>query len=85
MLWLEASDFPAMRARSEREYLSKQVCAALASMGVLNRQGEARRQLFEYRQLQATQVMLARELGLTPAARMAIKATGSHAALDLPR
>jgi hypothetical protein len=28
--WLEASDFPAVRARSEMEYLSNQVCAALA-------------------------------------------------------
>jgi hypothetical protein len=82
--WLEASDFPAVRAWSEMEYLSNQVYAALASMGVLNRQGEARRLLSEYRQLRATQVMLARELGLTPAARMAIRATGTRTALDLP-
>ena len=82
--WLEASDFPAVRAWSEMEYLSNQVYAALASMGVLNRQGEARRLLSEYRQLRATQVMLARELGLTPAARMALKATGTHAPFDLP-
>src|SRR5712671_5786732 len=81
--WLEASDFPAVRAWSEMEYLSNQVYAALASMGVLNRQGEARRLLSEYRQLRATQVMLARELGLTPAARMAIRATGTRTALDL--
>jgi hypothetical protein len=66
------------------EYRSNQVYAALASMGVLNRQGEARRLLSEYRQLRATQVMLARELGLTPAARIALKATGTHTPFDLP-
>jgi hypothetical protein len=41
--WLEASDFPAVRAWSEMEYLINPVYAELASMGVLNRQGEARR------------------------------------------
>jgi hypothetical protein len=83
MPWLEPSDFPAVRAWAEMEYLSNQVYAALASMGVLNRQGEARRLLSEYRQLRATQVMLARELGMTPASRMAIKATGTHVPFDL--
>lgn len=83
MPWLESSDMPAARAWAELEYLAGQVYAALRGFGVLNREGEARRLLDDYRKLRQTQVVLARELGMTPAARMAIKANGTKAALDL--
>lgn len=83
MPWLEPSDMPAARAWAELEYLAGQVYAALRGLGVLNREGEARRLLDDYRKLRQTQVVLARELGMTPAARMAIKANGTKAALDL--
>jgi hypothetical protein len=83
MPWLEPSDMPAARAWAEFEYLAGQVYAALRGFGVLNREGEARRLLDDYRKLRQTQVVLARELGMTPAARMAIKANGTKAALDL--
>jgi hypothetical protein len=83
MPWLEPSDMPAARAWAELEYLAGQVYAALRGFGVLNREGEARRLLDDYRKLRQTQVVLARELGMTPAARMAIKANGTKAALDL--
>jgi hypothetical protein len=83
MPWLEPSDFPTMRAWAELEILAGQVYAALRGFGVLNREGEARRLLDDYRKLRQTQVVLARELGMTPAARMAIKANGTKAALDL--
>ena len=83
MPWLEPSDFPTVRAWAELEILAGQVYAALRGFGVLNREGEARRLLDDYRKLRQTQVVLARELGMTPAARMAIKANGTKAALDL--
>jgi hypothetical protein len=84
MAWLEPSDYPAVRAWAEMEYLSNQVYATLASMGVLNRQGEARRLLSEYRQLRATQVVLARELGMPPLSRATLKLNTTRSALDLP-
>ena len=83
MPWLEPSDAPAVRAWAELEYLAGHVYAALRGFGVLNREGEARRLLDDYRKLRQTQVVLARELGMTPAARMAIRANGTKAALDL--
>jgi hypothetical protein len=84
MPWLEPSDYPAVRAWAEMEYLSNQVYAALASMAFFNRQGEARRLLSEYRQLRATQVVLARELGMAPLSRATLKLTTTRSALDLP-
>jgi hypothetical protein len=83
MPWIEPSDWPACRAWAEMEFLASQVYAALRGFGVLNRAGEARRLLGDYRMLRQTQVVLSRELGMTPAARMAIKASGGRAPLDL--
>jgi hypothetical protein len=83
MPWLEPSDFPTVRAWAELEILAGQVYAALRGFGVLNREGETRRLLDDYRKLRQTQVVVARELGMTPAARMAIKASGTKVALDL--
>jgi hypothetical protein len=83
MYWLESADLPACRAWAELEYLSGQVYAVLRAMGVQNSQGESRRLLDDYRKLRQTQAVYARELGMTPAARMAIKATGTRAAFDL--
>ena len=82
MHWLEESDAPADRAWCELEILSNRVYAELRERGVVNEQGEARRLLHDYRQLRQTQALLSRELGLTPAARMALKASGK-AAFDL--
>src|SRR5713226_8013436 len=83
MRWLEPSDMPACRAWAEMEYLAGQVYAVLRGAGVFNQKGEARRLLTDYRQLRQAQLGFARELGMTPAARMAIKATGTRAAFDL--
>src|ERR1019366_8165782 len=82
--WLEPSDFPAVRAWAEFEYLAGQVYAALRAGSVINAKGEARRLLDDYRKLRLAQAVLSRELGMTPAARMALKATGTRAAFDLP-
>ena len=57
--------------------------AALRTYGVVNPSGEARRLLDDYRKLRQTQIILSRELGMTPAARMAIKANSGRAPLDL--
>jgi hypothetical protein len=83
MLWLEESDLPTCRAWAELEVLSSRVYAELRDGGVINGEGEARRLLDDYRKLRQTQVTLSRELGMTPAARMAIKANGSRAPIDL--
>ena len=83
MPWLEPSDFPAVRAWAELEYLAGQVYAALRTLGVLNRAGEARRLLNDYRLLRQTQTGLSAALGMTPLARVQLKATSTRAALDL--
>jgi len=83
MLWLEPSDMPAARAWAELETLGANVFAELAVNGVTNTEGEPRRLLTELRQLRQAQLAYARELGMTPAARMAINANGTRAALDL--
>jgi hypothetical protein len=45
--------------------------------------GEARRLLDDYRKLHQTQAVFARELGITPAARMTIKASSKDSAFDI--
>lgn len=83
MPWLEPSDIPCARAWAELEILGANVFAELIRNGVSNYEGEPRRLLTELRQLRQTQLAYERELGLTPAARVAIKASGTKAALDL--
>jgi hypothetical protein len=83
MPWIEPSDWPACRAWAELEYLCGQVYAALHVYGVTNPHGEARRLLDDYRKLRLAQAVFARELGMTPLSRQALKAAGTNAALDL--
>src|SRR5215472_3669510 len=59
--------------------------AALRAKGIMNPKGEPRRLLQEFRQLRAAQLACARELGMTPAARMAIRVDGTRAAFDMAR
>jgi terminase small subunit-like protein len=82
--WLEPADFPAVRAWCELEYLAERGYATLRTMGVINQQTGTAAPVSELRQLRQAQLAYARELGMTPAARMAIKATGAHTAFDLP-
>lgn len=81
--WLTPADRPAMRGWAELEVLSASVFAHLLILGVINGQGEPRRLLGEHRQLKLAQLAYERELGLTPAARQALKAAGTNAALDI--
>jgi hypothetical protein len=83
MTWIEPSDMPCARAWAELEILGANVFAELIANGVTNLEGEPRRLLTELRQLRQAQLAYARELGMTPAARMAIKANGTRAAVDL--
>jgi len=83
MPWLQASDLPTARAWARLELIIDTVYAILHTIGPMNGQAEPRRLLGEWRQLQQAQLAYARELGMTPAARMAIKASGTSAALDL--
>ncbi len=83
MPWIQASDLPAMKGWAELEILSATCFAWLTKMNVINGQGEPRRLLSEHRQLKLAQLAFEKELGMTPAARMAIKANQTNAALDI--
>jgi len=83
MAWLEPSDVPAARAWAELEILGAIIFAELITNGIGNADGEPRRLLTEFRQLRQVQLAYERELGMTPAARVAIKANGTKAALDI--
>jgi hypothetical protein len=80
---LESSDLPACRAWAELEILGANAFSELVGSGLLNAEGEPRRLLTDFRQLRQVQLSYEKELGMTPAARMAIKASGTRAALDL--
>lgn len=77
MPWVEPSDIPCARAWAEFEILGANVFAELIANGVTNAEGEPRRLLTELRQLRQTQLAYERELGMTPAAKVAIKASGA--------
>jgi hypothetical protein len=81
--WIEASDIPIARRWCELEFLIARVYAELRTTGPVNGKGEGKRLVHDYRLLVQTQSMLASQLGLSPAARMTIKANGTRAALDL--
>lgn len=83
MPWIESSDLPACRAWAELEILGAYAFSELVGAGLLNAEAEPRRLLTDFRQLRQVQLSYERELGMTPAARMAIKASGTRAALDL--
>jgi hypothetical protein len=81
--WIEPSDEPVARAYCELEIISAGIFAALTKIGLLNGKADARQLVDVHRKLRLSALMHARELGLTPAARMAIKANGTKAALDI--
>jgi len=81
--WLESSDFPTVKAWAELETLASYVYGWLYKTGIVNESGKARRLLDEYRKLRIAQTVLARELGMTPASRIAIKAHSAETAVDI--
>ena len=83
MPWLEDADEPTARGWAQIEIMADMAHQVLRTIGIINGKGDPRRLLSEFRQLRQAQLAYARELGMTPAARMAIKATGTRAAIDL--
>ena len=81
--WLEPGDTPAVRAWSELELLASAAFAELRDEGMLTLDGNPKALLDTFRKLRLAQLQFERELGMTPAARMSIKANGTRAALDL--
>ncbi len=87
--WLEPSDESTMRAYCELEILSASIFASLATTGTTKitadgKDVEVRRLVDAHRQMKQAQLAYARELGLTPLARAALKVAGTKAAFDLP-
>jgi hypothetical protein len=64
--------FVAIYSFCEFEFLALRAFAALKS-SVINPEGDSRRLLGDFRQLRQTQLMFARELGLTPASLASIR------------
>jgi hypothetical protein len=83
MPWLEESDVPACRAWAQLEILADTAYTMLGRLSLVNQEDEPRRLLADYRQLRQAQLAFARELGMTPAARMNLRATNAHVALDV--
>ncbi len=83
MPWLEEVDLPAARAWAQFEVLADQVYAWLRASSVVNAKGEGKRLLHDFRQLRQTQLEFARQLGMTPASRAALKASRDNGAFDL--
>jgi hypothetical protein len=81
--WIADSDMPSARAWCEMEYLCGIAYAALMKHGVLDKNHNARRLYHDYRLMRQTQAVLGSQLGLTPTARMAIRASGTNEAIDL--
>ncbi len=65
------------------EILCSRAYAALRERELVNPKGDSRRLLDDYRRLVSVQVVVSRELGLTPAARLAIKQSSKDAPVDL--
>jgi hypothetical protein len=82
--WIEPSDEPVAKAYCELEIISASIFAALTKLGPLNGKADARQLVDVHRKLRLTALAYARELGLSPASRMAIKANGTRSAFDLP-
>jgi len=80
---LERADIYVARRFAECELLASRAYQALRENAITNDRGEVRRLLDDYRKLAQLQVLIARELGLTPAARQVLKANSANAALDL--
>ncbi len=83
MPWIEDSDEPACRAWAQLEVMASKAYAELRDHGLLGAGGEPRRLLSEFKGLRSTQLSYERELGMTPASRMALKATGMRVPVDL--
>jgi len=76
--WLVESDGPACRAWAEMEILATVIYGRLRDEGLTTIAGEPRKLLAEYRAVRSAQLGIARELGLTPAARRQLAGSGKQ-------
>jgi hypothetical protein len=83
MDWLQDSDLPVARQWADLEVLRNAIVSVLEQDGVTNNTGVPHRLLTELRWITNSQLFYSRDLGMTPAARAAIKASSTSAALDL--
>lgn len=74
---------PAVKAWAELEVLASIAYANLREAGILMPDGEPRAMLDSYQRLRKAQLAFERELGMTPSARMTLKASGKRAPIDL--
>jgi hypothetical protein len=81
--WIEEADGPAVKAWAELEVLASLTYDRLRSEGILNSEGEPKTLLESYQRLRKTQLSFEKELGMTPAARMALKANSRKSDFDL--
>jgi len=81
--WLERSDLYVMRRFCELELLASRAYAALRASELTNNEGQSKRLLDDYRKLASLQIVVARELALSPAARQAIGANRAGEPLGL--
>ena len=83
MPWLDPADDPACRAWAELEILGAHAFADLMERGLTNKKGNPRRLLGEFRMIRQAQLGYERDLGMTPASRMALRVDDSRGrALD---
>ncbi len=85
MPWIEDSDLPAARSWGELEFLCGLMYVEIRAHGILTPKGNVREVVDAYRRLRATQAVLSRELGMTPASRAVLKASGVKAPFDLAK
>jgi phage terminase small subunit len=81
--WIEDADASAVRAWAELEVLAREAYAKLREQGILNDAGEPRALTDVYQRLRKSQLAFEKELGMTPAARTALKANGRRTDYDL--
>jgi hypothetical protein len=82
--WLETSDRATLRAWCEHEIIGSAVFMKLMDDGIADSDGKLREILLNtWRTIRAAQLRYSNALGMSPAARTAIKVNGTSAALDL--
>jgi hypothetical protein len=83
MPWLEDADEPTARSWAQIEVLADMAHTILRKIGITSNGSEPRRLLTDFRQLRLAQLQYARELGMTPASRQALRTARTNDAFDL--
>jgi hypothetical protein len=83
MPWLTESDVPTCRGWAQLEILGDHAFSILRTIGIIDRQGDPKRLLTDWRQLKLAQLAYAKELGMTPAAMKLLRANSGRAPFDL--